>query len=66
MMASKPYELIAGFPHISLPKVTGEPMFEDLKIIWRLLNTNDVSVSSYEGGSIHGHLGISMMNGLGS
>jgi hypothetical protein len=62
MMASTPDELIAGFPHSSLPKVTGEPTFEDLKVIRRLLNTNAMSVASYEGGGCHGHLGIIMTN----
>jgi hypothetical protein len=62
MMASTPDELIAGFPYSSLPKVTGEPTFEDLKVIWRLLNTNAISVSSYVGGGHHGHLGIIMTN----
>jgi hypothetical protein len=62
MTASTPDELIAGFPHSSLPKVTGEPTIEDLKVILRLLNTNDMSVSSYEGGGRHGHLGIIMTN----
>jgi hypothetical protein len=60
MTASTPDELIAGFPHSSLSKVTGEPAFEDLKVIRRLLNTNDMSVSSYVGGGRHGHLGIIM------
>jgi hypothetical protein len=49
MMAPSPDELIAGFPHSSLPKVTGDPTFEDLKVIRRLLNTNAMSVASYEG-----------------
>jgi hypothetical protein len=62
MTASTPDELIAGFPHSSLPKVTGEPSFEDLKVIRRLLNTNAMSVASYEGGGCHGHLGIIMTN----
>jgi hypothetical protein len=62
MTASTPDELIAGFPHSSLPKVTGEPTFEDLKVIWRLLNTNAMIVASYEGGGRHGHLGIIMTN----
>jgi hypothetical protein len=62
MTASTPDELIAGFPHSSLLKVTGEPMFEDLKVIRRLLNTNAMSVSSYVGGGRHGHLGIIMTN----
>jgi hypothetical protein len=62
MTASTPEELIAGFPHSSLPKVTGYPTFEDLKVIWRLLNTNTMSIESYEGGGRHGHLGIIMNN----
>jgi hypothetical protein len=62
MMASTPDELIAGFSPSSLPKVTGEPTFEDLKVIRRLHNTNDMSVASYEGGDRHGHLGIIMTN----
>jgi hypothetical protein len=62
MTASTPDELITGFPHSSLPKVTGEPTFEDLKVIRRLLNTNDMSVASYKGRGRHGHLGIIMTN----
>jgi hypothetical protein len=62
MTASTRDELIAGCPHSSLPKVTGEPTFEDLKVIRRLLNTNDMSVSSYVGGGRHRHLGIIMTN----
>jgi hypothetical protein len=62
MTPSTPDELIAGFPHSSLPKVTGEPTFEDLKVIPRLLNTTAMSVASYEGGGRHGHLGIIMTN----
>jgi hypothetical protein len=62
MMASSPDELIVGFPHSSLPKVTREPTCEDLKVIRRLLNTNAMSVASYKGGDRHGHLGIIMTN----
>jgi hypothetical protein len=62
MMASTLDELIAGLPHSSVPKLIGDPTFEDLKVILRLLNTNAMSVSSYEGGGRHGHLGISMTN----
>jgi hypothetical protein len=61
-MASTLDELIAGFPHSILPKVTGEPTFEDLKITRRLLNANAMIISSYEGGRRHGHLGIIMTN----
>jgi hypothetical protein len=62
MTASTPDKLIAGLPHSSLPKVTGEPTFEDLKVIRRLLNTNAMSVASYEGGGRHRHLYIIMTN----
>jgi hypothetical protein len=62
MTASSPDELIVGFPHSSLPKVTGEPTFEDLKVIRWLLNTNAMSVASYEGGGRHEHLGMIMTN----
>jgi hypothetical protein len=62
MTAPTPNELIAGFPHSFLPKVTGDPTFEDLKVIRRLLNTNAMSVSSYVGGGRYGHLGIIMTN----
>jgi hypothetical protein len=37
-------------------------MLEDLKMILRYLNTNAMSVSSYEGGGRHGHLGLIMTN----
>jgi hypothetical protein len=62
MTASTPDKLIVGFPHSSLPKVTGEPTFEDLKVIRQILNTYVMSVASYEGGGHHGHLGIIMTN----
>jgi hypothetical protein len=61
-MASTPDELIVGFPHSTLPKVTGEHTFEDLKSIRQLLNANTMRVSSYEGGGRHGQLGLIMTN----
>jgi hypothetical protein len=62
MTASTPDKPIAGCPHSTLLKVTGEPTFEDLKVIQRLLNTNAMSAASYEGGRRHGHLGMIMNN----
>jgi hypothetical protein len=62
MTTSTPDELIAEFPHSSLPKVTEEPAYEDLKLIWRLLYTNAMSVASYEGGGHHGRLGMLLTN----
>jgi hypothetical protein len=62
MTASTPDEIIAGFPRNSIPKVMGKPTFEDLKIIRRYLNTNAMSVLSYEGGGQNGHLGLIITN----
>jgi hypothetical protein len=62
MTASTPDKIIPVFLHSSLPKVTGEPTFKDLKVIRRLLNNNAMSVASYKGGGRHGHLGIIMTN----
>jgi hypothetical protein len=62
MMATTPDEPIAGLPHSYLPKVSGEPTSEDRKVIQRLLNTNAMSVVSYEGGGRHRTLGIIMTN----
>jgi hypothetical protein len=62
MTASTLDELTAVFPHSSLPKVTGEPTFEDLKAIRRLLNTNAMIFASYKGGGRHRDLVIIMTN----
>jgi hypothetical protein len=61
-MVSTQDELIVGFPHSTLPKVTGEPTFEDLNIIHQLLYANAMRVSSYEGGERHSHLGLITTN----
>jgi hypothetical protein len=62
MMASTLEELIAGFPHFSLLKVTGDPTCKDLKVIRRLLNTRATSVASYKVVCHPAHLGIIMTN----
>jgi hypothetical protein len=62
MTTSTPNELIAGFLHNILPKVTGKPTSDDLKIICHYLNTNSMSVSSYKGGGRQGHLDLIMTN----
>jgi hypothetical protein len=61
-MTPKSDETLAGFPHSSLLKVAGEPTFEDLKKIRRLLNTNYMSVSSYESGGLNDHIRLIMTN----
>jgi hypothetical protein len=54
--------MTAYTPNSSLPKVTREHTFEDLKFIRRLINTYAMSVSFYVGGCLHGHLSIIMTN----
>jgi hypothetical protein len=58
MMMFTPDELIAGFPHSSPPKVTGEPTSKYLKIVRLLLNTDTIRISSYKRVGLHGHLGL--------
>jgi hypothetical protein len=53
-------EIINGFPNPVLPKIENEPTFEDIQVTTRLLNANEISSPSMEGGGAHGHLGIIM------
>jgi hypothetical protein len=62
MRASTPDELIVGFPHNILPKVTIKPTIKDIKSMHQYLNTKSMSVYLYKGGGLHGHLGIIMTN----
>jgi hypothetical protein len=50
--------LLAGFAN--LPRVSGEPTFEDINISRQHLNYNCMNIQSYDGGGNHGHLGLVM------
>jgi hypothetical protein len=50
--------LLAGFT--DLPRVSGEPTFEDIAIARQHLNQNCMNIQSYNGGGNHGHLGLVM------
>jgi hypothetical protein len=50
--------LLAGFT--DLPRVSGEPTFEDITIARQHLNQNCMNIQSYDGGGNHGHLGLVM------
>jgi hypothetical protein len=50
--------LLAGFT--DLPRVSGEPKFEDIAIARQHLNQNCMNIQSYDGGGNHGHLGLVM------
>jgi hypothetical protein len=53
-------EIINGFPNPVLPKIDNEPVFEDIQVTTRLLNTSAISIPSMAGGGAYGHLGIIM------
>jgi hypothetical protein len=50
--------LLVGFS--DLPRVSGEPTFEDITITRQHLNQNCMNIQSYSGGGNHGHLGLVM------
>ena len=53
-----PDEFIASFPNATIPKIDGQPDYESLNNIRRLLKENAASVPSTLGGGIFGHLGL--------
>jgi hypothetical protein len=50
--------LLARFT--ALPRVSGEPTFEDITIARQHFNQNCMSIQSYDGGGNHIHLGMAM------
>jgi hypothetical protein len=50
--------LLAGFTN--LPRVSGEPTFEDIALARHHLNQNCMIIQCYDGGGNHGHLGLVM------
>jgi hypothetical protein len=50
--------ILAGFT--DLPRISGEPTFEDITIARQHLNQNCMNIQSYNGGGNHGHLGLVM------
>ena len=49
-----------GFPHQSIPKQPGEPTYESIRTIHRLLKANAASMPSDLGGGAHGLLGLTL------
>jgi hypothetical protein len=50
--------ILAGFA--DLPRVSGEPTFEDIAIDRQHLHQNCMNIQSYNGWGNHGHLGLVM------
>ena len=49
-----------GFPHLSVPRQTGEPTYETMHAVHALLKANATSVISELGGGAHGLLGLTL------
>jgi hypothetical protein len=48
--------ILTGFT--DLPRISGEPISEDITIARQHLNQHCMNIQSYDGGGNHGHLGI--------
>jgi hypothetical protein len=51
-------DVIASFPHPILPTVQGDPYYQTIHAIRRLLQANARSVDTHFGGGALGHLGL--------
>jgi hypothetical protein len=51
-------EDIASFPHLILPIVQGEPDYQTIHAIWKLLQANVRAIDTHLGGGALGHLGL--------
>eukprot|EP00957_Ditylum_brightwellii_P068451 5197096-Ditylum_brightwellii.AAC.1 len=56
-------EIISDFSHPMVPKVSGEPTYESIHRIHKLLQENAVSMQSDLGGEAHGHLALVLTPG---
>eukprot|EP00957_Ditylum_brightwellii_P057213 4335201-Ditylum_brightwellii.AAC.1 len=56
--ASTVEEILNDFPHPTVPKVTGEPAYETIHRIHKILQENIASVHSNLGGGVHDHLAL--------
>jgi hypothetical protein len=51
-------DVIASFPHPILPTVQGEPDYQRIHSIWKLLQANSRAIDTHLGGGTLGHLGL--------
>eukprot|EP00957_Ditylum_brightwellii_P075488 5737579-Ditylum_brightwellii.AAC.1 len=56
-------EIISDFPNPTVPKVTGEPTYEVVHTIHKILQENAASVHSNLGGGALGHLALVLTPG---
>eukprot|EP00957_Ditylum_brightwellii_P094591 7204742-Ditylum_brightwellii.AAC.2 len=53
------------FPHIIIPNIQGEPTYDKLYEVQKLLMGNAASIETLYGGRNHGHLGL-IINSIGT
>eukprot|EP00957_Ditylum_brightwellii_P033049 2505966-Ditylum_brightwellii.AAC.2 len=51
-------EILNDFPHPTVPQVTGEPMYDAIHHIHKILQENASSLHSNTGGGAHGHFAL--------
>jgi hypothetical protein len=51
-------DIIASFPHPILPTVQGEPYYQTIHAIRKLLQANSRAIDTHLGGGTLGHLGL--------
>jgi phage gp36-like protein len=51
-------DVIARFSHPILPAVQGEPDYQTIHAIWKLLQANSRAIDTHLGGGTLGHLGL--------
>eukprot|EP00957_Ditylum_brightwellii_P195338 14883266-Ditylum_brightwellii.AAC.1 len=56
-------EIVNDFPQPTVPNVSGEPIYETIHIIHKILQENAVLVNSNAGGGAHGHLALVLTPG---
>jgi hypothetical protein len=59
-MATSVEKLVESFPHPHIPAIEGQPNYETITDVTRLLNANAASIYSELGGGNYGHLSITL------
>ena len=63
-MATTVDSLLESFPHPTIPPIVGQPTYEAITEVTRLLNSNAASVHTDLGGGAHGHLILTVSNAV--
>eukprot|EP00957_Ditylum_brightwellii_P078280 5951935-Ditylum_brightwellii.AAC.1 len=56
-------EIINDFPHPTVPRITGEPTYDTIHTVHKILQENAASTHSNKGGGAHGHLALVLTPG---